>query len=346
MPGIDARVLARRQKDLDGFTVKYQQEILQRVKDFGGRMRPFWRRALIQIDGELRSLYKDLPGATTEFQFSPINYSLTRLQALKAQVAKALLEVEEVTRSDLSNSTTYEYARSYLYNAWGLEQAAKISVNVPQLSYSQAMGVISNPWLPDGKTYSGRLRTNTAYLAQKMYTSIEEGLKVGRGVNETALRIQETAGEGYNNAVRLARTEYTRAAGQGASFLYMQNADVLDGKRWNAVLDKRTAPKDASNDGKLFELDYDTPSNPGTAGARIPNHPNCRCLWSPVISALGVSEKERVARGEGDSTTNFGERIYTKSRTYREYAKERGLPDLDDRLANDDPRRYLRPGEN
>jgi hypothetical protein len=60
---------------------------------------------------------------------------------------------------------------------------------------------------------------------------------------------------------------------------------------------------------------------------------------------LGVSAKERIARGQGDTPSHFGKRTFTNARTYREYAAERGLPDLDERLNNDNPKRYLRPGE-
>lgn len=59
----------------------------------------------------------------------------------------------------------------------------------------------------------------------------EELVESGRSINRTAREIQKQAGEGYYNAVRLARTEMTRAAAQGANHSYMQNADIMDGKR-------------------------------------------------------------------------------------------------------------------
>jgi hypothetical protein len=120
----------------------------------------------------------------------------------------------------------------------------------------------------------------------------------------------------------------------------MQNSDILDGKRWNATLDQKTAPKDADNDGEIFDLDYDTPENPAVPGKRIPNHPNCRCRYTPVISALGVQkEKGRIAKDPKDKS-----REYFKG-NYREYAKFKNLPDLDERLKAENPARYLRPGE-
>jgi SPP1 gp7 family putative phage head morphogenesis protein len=268
---------------------------------------------------------------------------LKRLALLQQQIVNILSDDSQEEK--LKRSLAYQYTEAYYFHAFGMEQAARVTINVPILLESYVMGVLANPWLPDGKTYGNRIRSNTQYLAEKMVTALEEAVSKGWSVNRTARYIQETANEGFYNAVRLARTELNRAAAQGASHLYMQNADILDGKRWNAVLDARTAPKDAANDGRTFVLDYDTPENPGVPGARIPNHPNCRCKWTPILSALGISTKERIARGDGDSKTEFGERMYTQARTYKEYAKERGLPDLEDRLRNDDPKNYLRRGE-
>lgn len=352
-PEIDARVLARRQKDLDGFNEKYQEIIDQRAVKYAAEVAPTWKRIGRNVTDEIKAIYHELQDANgvpiTEKPISAeklrnMERNMQRLASLQAQLVKQMGTKEQAEK--LKKNLAYSVAHAYYFEAFGMEQAARVSINVPILTHNQVMGIIANPWLPDGNTYSDRIRANTAYLAQKMKGAVEEAVGNGWGINRTARRIQEIAGEGYHNAVRLARTEINRAAAQGANHAYMQNSDILDGKRWNATLDKRTAPKDAANDGKIYELDYDTPESPGIAGERIPNHPNCRCKYSPVLSALGVSTRERIARGAGDTATgNFGERTYTKARTYREYAKERGLPDLDDRLRNDNPRRYLRRGE-
>jgi SPP1 gp7 family putative phage head morphogenesis protein len=349
---LDAYIADRMQREIDGFVEKYQRILDKRVARYAKEIRPFWIRALRRIEREIKAIldeYVDANGVPiTRFPIAPeklrnMRRALEHLNLLLAQIAAILKGTEQSEK--LRNNLAYTYAESYYLHAFGLEQAARVSVAVPIITEAHVMGVLANPWLPDGATYSERLRANTAYLAQKMQRAVEEATTQGWDWNRTARRIQEIADEGYLNAVRLARTELNRAANQGASYLYMQNADILDGKRWNATLDSRTAPKDAANDGKIYPLEYDTPEMPGRPGERIPNHPNCRCKWSPYISYLGVQKKGRIARGVEDTPDNFGERTYTKAATYREYAKERGLPNLDERLANDDPRKYLRPGE-
>lgn len=345
---IDPKVLARRQKDVDGFVDQYEELLQARVKKYGSRIRPTWERTAQRLDLQVKklyALYANTDGKLNEKKLATIKYSAGRLDILKKSILKALEPAEKSITDSMTNNLVYEYAKSYHFTAFGLEQAAKVAVEVPSLTVSHVMGVIANPWLPDGAAYSDRLRSNTQYLADKMYQAIGQATVEGWGVQETAARIRQTAGEGFFNSIRLARTEFTRAASQGATHLYMENADILDGKRWNATLDSRTAPKDARNDGKVYPLEYDTAESPGKPGERIPNHPHCRCRWTPILSALGISTKERIARGEGDTPDEWGERTYTKARTYEEYAKERGLPNLADRLANDDPRRYLRRGE-
>lgn len=339
---LDARVLARRQKDLEGFLEHYESLVQQRVLRFGEKIAPIWRQASQRLESDIRKQllqYANPDGTLSKAKLEAIRYKIDGLERLRRTINGYLGPLHTPVVQAMGNGMAYEYIKAINYTGWGLEQAAEVAINVPTVSSAQVMGVVNNPWLPDGKTYSDRLRQNNQYLADKMVSSITRGATEGWSVNKTALEIRRTAGEGYFNAVRLARTEYTRAAAQGASHLYMENADVLDSKRWNATIDSVTAPRDAKNDGKVYELDYDTPEKPGKPGERIPNHPHCRCRWSPILSALGTSTKERIARDKN------GARTFTKAHTYEEYAKKKGLPSLDDRMAEENPSKYLRPGE-
>jgi len=345
MADISDRVLKRRQKDLSDFVEKYQDQLDKSAGQYAKEMVPIWKRLKDRAKSKTKSIYKQVGALDDPKKITNLMRQGDRMDALANSLAADIKRVENKLQPYYSANIGYEFEKSYYSHLFGMEQAAKISVNTPMLSMERILGVLANPWLDDGGNYSDRLRANTALLASKMKDTINDMVVEGWGWNEAARRLGQITDEGYFNAVRLIRTEANRAAALGASYSYMENADVLDGKRWNATLDARTAPKDAKNDGKLYDLDYDTPENAGIAGQRIPNHPNCRCKWSPVLSALGVSEKERIARGNGDGPDQFGERTYTKARTYEEYAKERGLPSLDKRLEVDNPKSYLRPGE-
>jgi len=348
MADISDRVLKRRQKDLSDFVVNYQDQLDKAAGQYADEMAPIWNTVYNSVKNRSKEFYKkvgDLSESGNTRKIRSAMREAERLDKLANDIATDLKQAEKKLQPYYTTNLGYEFEKSYYMHLLGMEQSARVSVRTPTLNPARILGILANPWLPDGNNYSSRLRGNTIFLAQKMRETVIESVTLGLGWNEAATKLKAVTQEGYFNSVRLMRTEMNRVAALGASYSYMENADILDSKRWNATLDARTAPKDAKNDGKLYDLDYDTPVNEGIPGQRIPNHPNCRCKWSPVLSALGVSKKERIARGDGDAPDQFGERSYTKARTYEEYAKERGLPSLDKRLEVDNPKSYLRPGE-
>jgi len=338
MAGIDDAVLRRRQLDLDKRTADLQKYFERLAGQKMATMGDIWRQLDRRLQAQLKALYKEMGALQDPNKIKALKGKADRLEAFIAQIQRDIISTGAQQQPYYTGILKHQFEKAYYMNAWGLEQAAKVTATVPVLTPAQVLGVLANPWLPDKANYSDRIRANTALLAQEMKETIQQAVEEGLDWNTVARNIQTRTGEGYFRAVRLARTELNRAAALGASYSYLQNQDVLDGKRWNATLDNYTAAKDAANDTKVFDLDYDTPENPGVPGKRIPNHPNCRCIWSPILSALGINDKDRIAR-DGNSRT------YTKAGSYREYAKEYGLPNLDDRLSNDYLKSYLRPGE-
>ena len=341
---MDDELLARRQKDLNGFIERYDVRLENMLGKHIDNLAPAWQHLTKTMTDRLKDLYTEIGATQDPKKLKALTNKAKRVEALASQLANDLKTMEAKLQPYYTGALSSMYEDSYYIHAFGLEQAAGVAVRTPMLTPMNVLGVVSNPWLPDGSTYSDRLRANTAFLAQKMRGAVANAVARGQGINEAARNLSAVAGEGYFNSVRLMRTELNRAAGQGSSFLFMQNADILDSKRWNATLDSRTAPKDADNDGRTFDLDYDTPENPAVAGKRIPNHPNCRCKYSPVLSSTGISDKERIAR-TGDGPDSWGTRTYVKAKTYREYADKVGLPSLDERLEKDNLKSYLRPGE-
>lgn len=347
MPDISPEVLARRQKDAEGFVDQYHALLDERERRYFKEIGPVWDRTRQRLNLQIKALFKkyaDGQGRLSESKLSALRNKIGGLDALQREYA-AIFGLETPALSEkIGNQLSYEYARSLYYNAFGLEQAARIEIKVPTASTEQVLAVVNNPWLGDGKTYSDRIRQNAQFLADKAYQVVGKTIVEGWDVNTASRTLAGLANEGYFNSVRLIRTELTRVTGQAQSALYMENADVLDGKRWVATLDGRTAARDARNDSKVYDLDYDTVEKPGRPGERIPNHPHCRCRWAPILSALGISRRERIAR-KGDTSDDYGERDFTPARTYEAYAEKRSFPKLEERLAAENPKKYLRRGE-
>ena len=227
--------------------------------------------------------------------------------------------------------------------AYILEQAAKCAVTVPNLTASGVLGIIANPWLPDKKTYSDRIRTSVSLVASKSEEVVKELVTKKMQYSDAAKKLSQGIQESYYNASRIIRTEMTRANALGTSYSLMENADIVDGKYRDATFDSKTSAYCAADADyskrNPYDLDYDTPMNPGLPGRRIPNHPHCRCRWVAILSGLGIKDRQKAALDQ------YGDLYYTKAASYDEYAKEVGLPSVKDMVNADNPKKYLRPGE-
>lgn len=227
--------------------------------------------------------------------------------------------------------------------AYILEQAARCPITIPNLSTSGVLGIIANPWLPDGATYSARIRKSVDLVADQAEKTVKELVTRKMQYSDAAKELSKRIDESYYNASRIVRTEMTRANSLGTSYTFMENADIVDGKYRDATFDSKTSAycaADADYSKRYpYDIDYDTPVNPGLPGRRIPNHPHCRCRWVAILSGLGIKKRQKAALNAK------GDRYYTSASSYDEYAKEVGLPSVKDMVNADNPKRYLRPGE-
>ncbi len=227
--------------------------------------------------------------------------------------------------------------------AYILEQASRCAVTVPNLTTSGVLGIIANPWLPDGKTYSARIRKSVDLVAEHAETVVKQLVTRKMQYSDAAKELSKRIDESYYNGSRIIRTEMTRANSLGTSYSLMENADIVDGKYRDATFDGKTSAYCAADADyskrNPYDLDYDTPLNPGLPGRRIPNHPHCRCRWVAILSGLGIKKRQKAALDA------YGNLYYTKADSYEAYAKEVGLPSVKDMVNHDNPKRYLRPGE-
>lgn len=252
----------------------------------------------------------------------------------KAQVAQDL-----IATTALAN--TFEYGfNSELFT---LEQKTQTAVNIPTLNRKGVVNACLLDWVGDGHTYSDRIRINTALVADGAKEAVKEVITKKCSYNNAAHTLANKINESYGNAVRIIRTEMTRVNGLGASYAAMANADLYEGKRRDATYDSRTSAMCAADADysavNPYPVDYDTPTNPAPPGHRIPNHPNCRCRWEFIVQGIGNKCRGKIARDENDRN------YYTEAETFDEYAKERGLPSVQEMLEKDNPKRYIRPGE-
>lgn len=127
-----------------------------------------------------------------------------------------------------------------------------------------------------------RLGEDVTVLKKKITAQVSRGISTGMSFQEVAQQLAGYTNIGFNNAVRIARTEGHRIQVQsGMDACYKakdMGADVV--KQWDSTLDGRTRPSHQKVDGEIRELDKPFSNGlmfPGDPSGRPEEVINCRC---------------------------------------------------------------------
>ncbi|MEG1083969.1 MAG: phage minor head protein [Hydrogenoanaerobacterium sp.] len=329
--------MGKKQTELDNYGLYYANQLDKLIGKRVGELAPTYRRLQKIATEHLKELYAEIE-KTTDARVVSKRYRAKLQQMIIERITPELQILDIAQQAYVTEVLAGTLQYGYYTTAHSLEQVLGVAVNVSLLNRSGVLGVIANPWLPDNHTYSDRIRANTQLVANKAKDVVENIITKGLRYDEAAKQLSANIGESYNNATRIVRTEMTRANVLGTTYGMLENADLYEGKYWDATIDGNTAHRCAVNDKKMFDLDYDTSENPGIPGQRIPNHPHCRCMWKPKIEGLDPVKVKSYK-------TKDGREDFIKADNYDDYAKQLGLPSAKEMLESDNPRRYLRPGE-
>lgn len=147
-----------------------------------------------------------------------------------------------------------------------------------------------------------RLGEDVTTLKKKITAQVSRGISTGMSFQQVAQQLAGYTNIGFNNAVRIARTEGHRIqvqSGMDACFKAKEKgANVL--KQWDSSMDKRTRDSHAKVDGEIRELE-----KPFSNGLMFPGDPdgdaaeviNCRCaLLQRAKWALDDEELETLKK--------------------------------------------------
>lgn len=162
-----------------------------------------------------------------------------------------------------------------------------------------------------------RLGEDVDLLKKKITAQISRGISTGMTYAQVAKGLENYTRIGYNNSIRIARTEghriQTTATMDAMTVAKEKGADVL--KQWDATLDTRTRESHQAVDGEVRELDK--PFSNGLMYAGDPSGGaaevvNCRCaILQRARWALGESElqtlKNRAAYFGLDKADEFND---------------------------------------
>ena len=270
-----------------------QQQFLNNEEAVIRRLKSIYSQAQKDIEGKSQALQEDINRLGTlaklavddeekakflSMQQSRI-YQKQYQDAMKKQIGSILdnMQVEEFKA--VSEYLQKCYEEGFVGTMFDLQgQGIPLCFPIDQEAMVRAVQL-------DSKISHGlysRLGEDVALLKRKISAQVSRGIATGMSFQQVAQQLAATTNIGFNNAVRIARTEGHRIQVQsGMDACYKakeKGADVV--KQWDSTLDSRTRDSHVSVDGEVRELDEKFSNGlmfPGDPSGRAEEVINCRC---------------------------------------------------------------------
>lgn len=328
----------KRQKIVQEQFLDDEEKVIKRLKQVYGQSLKDINGKVAKLDSSIGQLQKALAGVGdddigdlaraflgSKKQFTPEEaketlqsmiqskvYQKNYQKALQKQVGGILDTMHEKEFKIVSDYLTECYENGFVGTMFDL-QGQGIPMCFPLDQEAMVRAVQLDSKISQG-LYS-RLGEDVALLKKKITAQVSRGISTGMSYQQVAKQLAGYTNIGFNNAVRIARTEGHRVQVQSAMDACYKakdkGADVV--KQWDASLDKRTRESHAMVDGEIRELD-----KPFSNGLMFPGDPdgeaaeviNCRCaLLQRARWALDDDElqtlQDRAKYFGLDKTENF-----------------------------------------
>lgn len=304
-----------------------QQQFLNNEEAVIKRLDQVYGRSLKDINGKIKNLTftinklqleydwlddDDPEKAKIKSQIQSKIYQKQYQEQLQSQVGGILDKMQTSQFTTVSDYLDECYTDGFIgtiFDAHG--QGIPIMTPIDQEAMVRAVQL-------DSKISKGlytRLGEDVALLKKKITAQVSRSIATGMTYAQTAQSLAGYTRIGYNNAIRIARTEghriQTTATMDAMEKAKDKGADVV--KQWDSTLDGRTRSSHRALDGEIRELNkpfsngLDYPGDPEGEAAEVIN---CRCaLLQRARWALGEDElqvlKDRAAYFGLDKSSEF-----------------------------------------
>ena len=199
--------------------------------------------------------------------------ALTRSRGLFEQITAELnklgVQEQEVFTKGLSNI----YTDQFLRQVYELGQSIPVKANFNRLNPALIKQTLDYPW--SGAMFSDRLWLDKETLGRNLRAGLTQSMILGEGIPEITDRINHNINTSRYNAERVARTETKRVT-------YVAHTHAYEDIGVNE-LEYRVANGGDARVCSTCKKDNGTKYKRGEEPT-LPRHPNCRCVYIPVVS--------------------------------------------------------------
>lgn len=199
--------------------------------------------------------------------------ALTRSRGLFEQIAGELNKLGQKEQILFTQGLSNIYTDQFLRQVYTLGQTIPVKANFNRLNPALIQKTLDYPW--SGAMFSDRIWQDKATLGRNLRVGLTQSMVLGESIPQIADRINKGIDTSKYNAERLARTETKRVTYCAHDDAYEDmGVEELEYRCANGG-DHRTC-KICLADNKKHYKRGEEPT--------LPRHPNCRCVYIPVVS--------------------------------------------------------------
>ena len=199
--------------------------------------------------------------------------ALTRSRGLFEQITAELTKLGQKEQIVFTQGLSHIYTDQFLRQVYELGQSISVKANFNRLNPALIKKTLDYPW--SGAMFSDRLWQDKETLGRNLRVGLTQSMILGESIPQITDRIQRGIDTSRYNAERVARSETKRVTYCAHNDAYEDmGVEELEYRCANGG-DSRTCETCRADNGKHYKR--------GTEPT-LPRHPNCRCVYIPVVS--------------------------------------------------------------
>jgi SPP1 gp7 family putative phage head morphogenesis protein len=199
--------------------------------------------------------------------------ALTRSRGLFEQITAELNKLGQKEQILFTQGLSNIYTDQFLRQVYELGQSIPVKANFNRLNPALVRKTLDYPW--SGAIFSDRLWNDKETLGKNLRVGLTQSMILGESIPQITDRINRNINTSRYNAERVARTETKRVTYCAHNDAYEDmGVEELEYRCANGG-DYRTCDTCREDNGKHYKRGKEP---------TLPRHPNCRCVYIPVVS--------------------------------------------------------------